>query len=131
MIARELRLRRPFDYQRVRRRGRSWPTRLIVLVTLPNDLSHNRYGFAVGKRIGGAVARNRVKRRLREAIRRLHPTLVQGFDIVIIARGPLADSDATFEQIVANLEQAIDRANLRCRRHATDAPSVETLESSI
>lgn len=115
MIARELRLRRPFDFQRVRRRGRSWPTHLIVLVVLPNDRNHNRYGFAVGKRVGGAVARNRVKRRIREAVRHLDPTLAQGFDIVIIARGPLADPEITYQQVATSLEQAIDRSGLRCQ----------------
>jgi ribonuclease P protein component len=47
----------------------------------------NRYAVVAGKRIGGAVERNRCKRLVREALRNLHPNLKQGYDIAIIARG--------------------------------------------
>jgi ribonuclease P protein component len=99
MIARPFRLRRPFEFERVRKRGRSWTTRLVVLAVLPNNLEHNRYGFAVGRRIGGAVDRNRVKRWLRESVRDLHPQLTPGHDMVFIARGALTDEGVKFEQV--------------------------------
>jgi ribonuclease P protein component len=99
MIARPLRLRRPFEFERVRKRGRSWATHLVVLAVLPNDLKHNRYGFAVGRRVGGAVDRNRIKRWLRESVRELHPTLQPGHDMVFIARGSLAREGVDFEQV--------------------------------
>ena len=99
MIARPLRLRRPFEFERVRKRGRSWTTPLLVLAVLPNDLEHNRYGFAVGRRIGGAAGRNRVKRWLRESVRELHPQLRQGHDLVYIARGRLTGAGVEFEQV--------------------------------
>ena len=113
MIARPLRLRRPFDFERVRRQGRSWSTPLVVLAVLPNDLDHNRYGFAVGRRIGKAAARNRVKRRLREAVRELHPGLRPGYDVVVIARGPLANPEISLAEIARSLDQLIGRARLR------------------
>lgn len=113
MIARALRLRRPFDFERVRKRGRSWPTRLVVLVVLPNELGHNRYGFAVGKRIGKAAKRNRVKRWMREAVRRLHPELRAGYDLVLIARGPLAQPDVTYQQVAEAIDELTRRAELR------------------
>ena len=113
MIARPLRLRRPFDFEHVRRHGRSWSTPLVVLVTLPNALEHNRYGFAVGRRIGKATARNRVKRRLREAVRDLHPSLRPGYDVVVIARGPLANPEVSQPAIIEALDQVTRRANLR------------------
>ena len=112
MIARALRLRQPFEFERVRKQGRSWTTRLLVLAVLANDLEHNRYGFAVGRRVGGAVERNRVKRRLREAVRALHPSLDQGFDVVLIARGPLADQSVPFERIAGDVESLFHRARL-------------------
>ena len=89
MIARKLRLRRSTDFEIVRKRGRSVSGALVVLAYRPNGLEHNRYGFAVGRRVGKAVRRNRVKRWLREVVRRLHPQLRQGYDLVLIARGRL------------------------------------------
>jgi ribonuclease P protein component len=112
MIARALRLRQPFEFERVRKQGRSWTTPLLVLAVLANDHGHNRYGFAVGRRVGGAVERNRVKRRLREAVRELHPTLEPGFDVVLIARGPLADESVPYERIAGDVESLFRRARL-------------------
>ena len=99
MIARPLRLRRPFEFERVRKRGRSWTTPLLVLAVLPNELEHNRYGFAVGRRVGGAASRNRVKRWMRESTRDLHPQLLQGKDLVFIARGAVTAEGVNFEQV--------------------------------
>jgi ribonuclease P protein component len=62
-----------------------------VLRTLPNDCDHNRYGFVTSKRLGGAVVRNRVRRRLREAVRALDTR--PGFDCVISAKTKAAEAD--------------------------------------
>lgn len=113
MIARLHRLRRPYEFERVRKRGRTWSTPLVVLAVLPNDLGRNRYGFAVGRRIGKAAARNRVKRWLREAVRHLHPSLRPGYDMVFIARGPLAGSDATYHQVFDAVATLTRRAKLQ------------------
>lgn len=59
---------------------------MLLLSVLPNALPHNRYGFIVTRRLGKAVERNRLRRRLRELLRLLHPQLQQGYDLVIIAR---------------------------------------------
>ncbi len=112
MIARRYRLRRSSEFERVRRRGRSVSNRLLVVSFAANQLGENRYGFAVGRRVGKAVRRNKVKRWLREAVRHLHGRLRQGYDIVFVARGPLADPAMTYHEVVAAVEELLDRAGL-------------------
>jgi len=112
MVARELRLRRGSDIDRVRSRGRSWSSRLLVLAFLPNDLEHNRYGFAVGKRVGGSVERNRAKRLLREAIRVRHHELKSGHDVLLIARNSFRD-ETTLLEVSEQLDGLLNRASLR------------------
>jgi len=112
VIARRLRLRRSRDFERVRRRGRTVADRLLVLSVAPNGLEHNRYGFAVGKRVGKAVRRNKVKRWLREAVRRFHPALEQGYDVVFVARGALAERSVTYHEVAAQVASLLRRAGL-------------------
>lgn len=52
----------------------------------PNELRHNRLGLSVSRRLGGAVERNRIKRRLREAFRLSQHQQPAGYDIVIVVR---------------------------------------------
>jgi ribonuclease P protein component len=118
VIARPFRLRRSFEFARVRRHGRSSSTRLLVLAILPNNLERNRFGFVVGKRVGKAVIRNRVRRRLREAVRTLEPRLRKGYDVVIIARGPIANPEVTFQELLETLRSLNERVGLLADKRA-------------
>jgi ribonuclease P protein component len=87
---------------------------LLVIRVLPNGLERSFFGFVVSKRIGKAVVRNQVKRRLREAVRL---TLVKpGWDAVFIARR--GAEKAKYQQ----LKQAID--NLLQRTHLVASTDV-------
>ena len=66
---------------------------MLVLCALPNELTYSRFGFAVNSRIGGAVCRNRIKRRLREIVRLQQDNFQPGWDIVLIARQPIRSAD--------------------------------------
>lgn len=87
------RISRSGDFDRVYREGRSHANRFLVLYAFPRqaaDESSPRLGVSVGKRVGGAVDRNQVKRALREAFWDLEPSLPDRHDFVIVARPDLS-----------------------------------------
>jgi ribonuclease P protein component len=111
MIARELRLRDAADFERVRRDGHSVSASLLVLIVLPNDLGRNRYGVAAGRRLGSAVLRNRAKRLVREVLRGMHPSLRQGYDVLVIVRNRFT-TETCAGAVRAQLEQLCRRVKL-------------------
>lgn len=70
----------------------------------------SRVGFSVSKRVGGAVVRNLVKRRLREAVRRLLPRVAPGWDLVITPRAAAAQAD--YAALDGAIDELITRAGL-------------------
>ena len=77
---------------------------------MPNQLPSTRCGFVTGKKIGGAVERNRAKRRMREAVRIYLPQIAPGYDLVWIARARV--NDAAFDEIRQAVEQLLERARV-------------------
>jgi ribonuclease P protein component len=105
------RLRSPRDFARVRTSGRRVNGRLLSLGYAPGEPeAPARIGFSVSKRVGGAVVRNRVKRRLREAARHKVMSLAAGWDIVITARP--AAAQASYAELDAELHELLTRAAL-------------------
>jgi ribonuclease P protein component len=92
-MQRAFRLRANADIQRVRTRRRSWANPLAVLYAAPNELGHPRVAISVSRRIGKAVVRNRVRRRIREAIRPRLAELKGSHDLLFIARSPGATAE--------------------------------------
>jgi ribonuclease P protein component len=95
-MQRRFRLNRSGDIQRVRRTGKSYAHPLLVLVAARRDAPGKRLAVTAGLRVGGAVERNRARRRIREAARPLVGSLSEGWDLLLVARSgavsaPFAD----------------------------------------
>jgi ribonuclease P protein component len=96
-VQRRNRLSRSRDFDAVYRHGRSVSTRFLVLYRFDRNGEPDgevRLGIAIPKKIGGAVVRNRIKRRLREVWRELLPEIPAGADYVLLVRQPLAEAES-------------------------------------
>jgi ribonuclease P protein component len=126
-VKREQRLRSAADFARVRERApRGWSHPLLVLYAAPNDLPQTRVGITVSRRVGKAVVRNRVRRRVREAARLVLPRLCTGYDLVFVARPASAGADWSGTKMA--VEQTLGRAALVASCHGRgSAPHPPTL----
>ena len=93
-------VKKNYEFRRMYQKGRSAVNSYLVLYCRKNRYGHNRLGVTVSTRLGGAVQRNRIRRRFREIVRLNQPSLRQGYDLIVVARSRAADSDY----------QALDRA---------------------
>jgi ribonuclease P protein component len=107
-MRREQHLRKSSDFTCAYREGGSFSSRLLVIRPRANGLPHNRFGFVTSRAVGGAVVRNRVRRRLREVVRSL--PLKNGWDVVIIARRSAAE--APYGQLRQSLASLLERARI-------------------
>ncbi len=105
-----IRLRGRSDFKRVRRTGKSWAHPLTVLLASSNQLAHTRIGFVASKSVGGAVQRNRAKRRLRAELRAHITWLSPGWDLVFVARRPILD--CSMPELSAAVTELLSRAGL-------------------
>ena len=85
-------LKQNSDFRRLYAKGRSSANRFLALYCRRNGRGVNRMGYTVSAKLGGAVVRNRVRRRLREIARLNMPALKTGWDIVVVARTRAVDA---------------------------------------
>ncbi len=83
------------NFQAVYKAGKSYANRMVVLYVLPTHSVVRRVGFAAGKRLGGAVVRNRVKRLLRDSYRLNQHKLINGIDLLLVGRQAAVSSNST------------------------------------
>lgn len=103
------RLRRGREFDRVYSEGSVVGGPLFVVRWTPNELGLCRWGFAVGKKLSSrAVVRNRLRRRLREAARRVGGP--GGMDVVVTARPALLDAE--FKRIESELRRSLERGGV-------------------
>src|ERR1700687_2123630 len=88
-----LRLRRREEFLRIQRQGIKVSTDPLLPLALRNTGAVTRLGVTVSTKLGNAVVRNQIRRRLREIFRRHRQLLPQGIDVVLIATSRAGTAD--------------------------------------
>ncbi len=100
-------IKRNKDFRRLYHAGHSAVGPFVAVYCRKNRLDKNRLGITVGTKVGKAVCRNRVRRRLRESYRLMENELINGYDIVIVARVRCADAE--YSELDASLRALLAR----------------------
>jgi ribonuclease P protein component len=102
-------LRNSRQFRRVYEQGSRFHTPYFSAFFLRNDVGERRYGITATRKIGGAVVRNRCKRRLREVVRKYEPcaSCPDGFDLVLNVKAGLTEAD--FKQIQESFSHVMSR----------------------
>ena len=79
-------LRTPRDFAALQAGGRSRSHPLLSIRVRRNELGRDRYGISTGRRVGGAVVRNRVRRRVKEILRHSARPASSGWDVLVVCR---------------------------------------------
>ena len=103
-------LSRPQDFAALQGGGTTKSHPLMTARFRRTDLETTRFGLSTGRTLGGAVVRNRVRRRLREALRAMAPSFQPGWDVLIIARPAIVESD--HEALVGALRRLLQRGGV-------------------
>ena len=126
-MKRRHRLSRSRDFDAVYRHGRSVATRYLVLYSFAREeevSDEPRLGLAVGRQLGTAIERNRLKRRLRAAFDELRERVPGGRDYVLIARPGLSEAIAGrgFPWLVERVDEVFERSRAAERTPAPPTP---------
>ncbi|HEY8464751.1 MAG TPA: ribonuclease P protein component [Bacillota bacterium] len=104
-------LKKNSEFQNIFSQGHSINGRYMVVYFLKNQSENNRFGFCVGKKIGTAVIRNRIKRLLREAVRQSVVWEFSGWNLILIARQPI--TKASLNDLISEFNLLLSKAKLK------------------
>jgi ribonuclease P protein component len=105
---REARLLRRGDFDAVYRAGKRRSNSHFTIFLRANQLPHSRFGFSIKKALGGAVVRNRIRRRVREIVRCHRLEIPAGWDIVVHPKSNVAKAE--FASLTADLLRLMPNA---------------------
>jgi len=111
-LNKKFRLSKTSDFQRVRKNGNSYSNPLVVLIAQENGSTHTKIAVSASRSVGNAVQRNRVKRKIREAMRTFLTQITPGWDIVILSRQRM--TSASLDETKEALDHVLCRAGLKC-----------------
>jgi ribonuclease P protein component len=104
-------LKKDSDFRKVYKHGKSFANRHLVMYILNNKSENSRIGISVSKKVGKAIIRNKVRRRIKEAYRlNIDEKIKNGYDIVFIARVAIKDDD--YSDIEKSMKHLIRKSDM-------------------
>lgn len=113
-MEKDLRLRKNIDFQTVFKKGKNFWNRQFTLIIYKNDLSKSRVGITITKKYGTAVERNKLKRRLREIIRKNKYLLIKGHDMVLIPKASC--KDMSYDELESSVKHIFNFTKNRMKK---------------
>jgi len=102
-------VKKHMDFTNIINQGKYYKCNYFIVYTLKNELDHYRFGISVGKKVGNAVVRNKVKRQMRMIIDNYKKNYQNGKDYIIIIRSNY--TNAIFSEIQLAFENIIGKIN--------------------
>jgi len=103
-------LTKNYEFKRLYNKGKSAASKYVVVYCARNKSAINRYGITVSTKLGGAVHRNRIRRRLKEIYRLNEQFLRKGYNIVLVAR--LGSLNAKWKDLESSVLQLFKKLGL-------------------
>ena len=104
------RLKKRYQFNYVYKSGEHYSSEHTVLYVVSSKTKFIKVGFAVTKKVGHAVVRNKIRRRLREVVREQLPRLKQNYNVIIVAKENIVE--ASFNQLCFEINKLFKKANL-------------------
>ena len=110
MLKKINRLKKRYQFNYVYKSGEHYSSEHIVLYVASSKTKSIKVGFAVTKKVGHAVVRNKIRRRLREIVKKQLPNLKQNYNIIVVARDNV--TGASFDKLTFEFNKLLSKANL-------------------
>lgn len=110
MLEKKHRLLKRKEFSYIFNKGKYFSTKFITLNYVPSKLPQFKVGFSVSKKIGKAVVRNKVKRRMREAVRSFQHLIKNEYNYIFVARVGIETTN--YDEIKQNILYCLEKNNL-------------------
>lgn len=117
MLAKRFRLKNEKNIKKVLSEGRFFKNDYLKLKIKENNLKHSRFATPVGLKVSKkAVTRNKIKRRLQEALRLKWEKIKKGYDALLMVEKPISEKE--YQEIDQDLSELLSQAGLLCQKNS-------------
>lgn len=109
-MKKENRLKKRKEFAYIFKKGESVSSKFVVMVFVKSKYQTYKIGFSAGKKVGKAVYRNKVKRRIKEAVFCYRNNIKAGYNYIFVAKPN--SLDASYDEIKQNVEYLLKKSNL-------------------